>query len=91
MKKKVYCLVLLVFSFLLGNAFELSVEVRDTDGLPLPGATVKIENLTDSVIRYVKIANSEGKADFSDLKPDPYYLTVSMTGMDSVVKKLDLK
>ncbi|MDE7414702.1 MAG: TonB-dependent receptor [Muribaculaceae bacterium] len=57
--------------------------VLDTDGNPLPGATVKLVNLPDSTDKKLTVCDVDGVFKFSDITDGRYSVNISMIGMDT--------
>src|SRR5438270_7748334 len=58
---------------------EISVIVDETNGHPLPGATVTLENGAHKVIK-VLITSADGSAQFQHLAAGNYYVIAQLTG-----------
>lgn len=65
-------------------------KVIDGEGLPLPGASITLISMPDTVKTGLVAADIDGNFSFTSLKPGDYYLIVSMTGMDEVGKTVNL-
>lgn len=65
--------------------------VTDTDGLPLPGATIRLFMGNDSVQSAFQVADSDGKFTLRKVKKGNARVVISMTGMEEVSKDVEIK
>lgn len=65
-------------------AWILSGEIVDADGLELPGVSLKVTNLEDSLQRKFGVTDIDGKFSFEIQDSVPYAFQASMTGMQTV-------
>lgn len=82
--------LLLFFSVNLSIAGDIKGTVVDIDNAPLPGASVTLRSLPDSVTTALQATNLDGDFQINNIKNGRYFLTVSMTGMDDVIKFINL-
>ena len=71
-------------------ALDLTGKVTDMDNFPLPGVTMRLQNLNDSTQQKWTTTNEDGDFIFSQLLPAKYFLTASMVGMETFQKNIDL-
>ena len=71
------------------NTSSISGTVTDSSGALLPGANVKLSN-TASGSTQVLQSSSKGEFAFEQLAPGTYSITVSATGFNEVVQKVEL-
>ena len=83
------CVILLNFPTI--NAAVIKGRVIDSDKEALPGASLTLLSLPDSTHSGLQVADVDGKFSFTSVKPGKYCLVASMTGMDDVNKKIDIK
>ena len=83
MKKTI--LTLLISSSIAAGLYATVVTgtVLDSDGNPLPGATVKLVDLPDSTDRKLTVSDIEGVFKFTDINDGRYSVNISMVGMDN--------
>ncbi|MFS4415492.1 TonB-dependent receptor domain-containing protein [Maribacter sp. 2307ULW6-5] len=84
-------LVLGLFPFVRAQEVSLSGEVRDTDGAPLPFASVFLSRVSDSVLVKGTSANEDGSFLLQDLPQGLYFLNASYVGRNSEPVALDLR
>ncbi len=81
------CVVALAFSAASAQTGGLSVQVLDSDGNPLPGATVTISNPLGYVGTSAVLSNKKGFADFPVLRPgEAYKIQVTFPGFTPSVQ-----
>ncbi|MDE6237746.1 MAG: carboxypeptidase-like regulatory domain-containing protein, partial [Muribaculaceae bacterium] len=83
----------ILFGVSAGAALYASVitgKVRDTEKEPLPGATVKLSSIPDSITPRYVITDINGDFRFNEVSPGAYMLAVSMIGMDSIERKVNI-
>lgn len=83
----------ILFGVSAGAALYASVitgKVRDTEREPLPGATVKLSSIPDSITPRYVITDINGDFRFNEVSPGSYMLDVSMIGMDSIERKVNI-
>ncbi|MCH5225293.1 MAG: outer membrane beta-barrel protein [Muribaculaceae bacterium] len=87
-----FCLFLIIsISIFSSKAAEITGKIVDSDDMPLPGASVLLVALPDSIKIGLQAAASEGEFSWKNLKPGQYNLSITMTGMESVSKSLSIK
>lgn len=83
MKLLFYTLILVLTSF---NSFaqtpnkSISGIVKDTQNEPIPAATIKLMKIRDSTLVQGKIANANGKFEFTHLESGTYSLNITAVG-----------
>ena len=65
--------------------------VYDSDNVSLPGVTITLKNLPDSVTLKNLITDADGNFRISNIKPGKYFLAFSMTGMEQAAKDFVIK
>ncbi len=81
------CVIALAFSAASAQTGGLSVQVLDSDGNPLPGATVTISNPLGYVGTSAVLSNKKGFADFPVLRPgEAYKIQVTFPGFSPFVQ-----
>lgn len=83
-------LLLIVFGYVSLIAGDIKGTVVDIDDEPLPGASVTLKIMPDSVTTALQATNVDGNFLIDNLKNGRYQLTVSMTGMEDVVKYINI-
>ena len=83
-------LLLILLSGFSAFAIDINGIVVDIDKLPLPGASATLKILPDSTTLDLQATNTDGKFNFKNIKKGDYLLTVSMTGMDSINKFINV-
>lgn len=78
------------FSIFLSQATDIKGVVVDIDKVPLPGASVILRTIPDSINIGLKASNNEGEFSFDNIKSGKYSLSVSMVGMDTFTKSLNI-
>ena len=86
MKKTI--LTLLISSSLAAGLYGTVITgtVLDSEGNPLPGATVKLVETSDSTKRQLVVSNTDGIFKIPDINNGRYSISVSMIGMDTAEK-----
>lgn len=79
------CLLLTSFSL----AQSLDVYVKDRGNNPLIGTTVVLEHIVESEKRYAT-TNSQGHANFSNLKKGDYNVNISYIGFESIEDRISV-
>ncbi|MCH5237273.1 MAG: TonB-dependent receptor [Muribaculaceae bacterium] len=84
--------LILFLSFFTLYSYSATIKgrVTDIDGLPLPGASLTLVSMPDTVRCGLQVANDDGFFTFNSLKPGNYYLLTSMTGMDDAGNSISL-
>ena len=80
----------LCFFSLLAQAADITGKIVDSENSPLPGASLLLTALPDSTKIDLKVSDIDGDFKIPNIKEGKYALTVSMTGMDTVIKYLDI-
>ena len=85
--------ILISASLTAGTAWPAIVKGRilDGDGQPLPGTSVQLVALPDTVRAGYMISGDDGGFEFKKLKKGNYMLLAEMTGMDDIGKNIELK
>jgi len=65
--------------------------VIDADGQPLPGAAVQIVTMPDSTRAGYVLTADKGTFSFNKIKTGNFRVIVNMTGMDDIIKDLEIK
>lgn len=91
MKKNIILISFVFFNWLLAYSAVLTGTIIDNDNLPLPGVTIKLQSLPDSVSKSLQSTDIDGQFEIKNLKAGEYLLSVSMTGMDNVEKSIQIK
>jgi iron complex outermembrane receptor protein len=73
-------LLLAAFSTFSSSAQRLGGTVTDEQLAPLPGASIAIRRLPDSVVLKYTVTDTKGKFGFADIQPGNYYLMVTHVG-----------
>lgn len=81
---------LLLLSFLKIYSADITGTILDSDKTPLPGASVILQTLPDSTRVALTTSDIDGLFNFKNLKSDKYLVSISMTGMDTIVKNVDI-
>ena len=86
----------LIFGFLIFIIFRVSSSlidgrVIDSENVPLTGASVTLKTLADSLTVDLKTSDVEGYFQFKDVKKGKYIIAVSMTGMDSYYRNINIE
>ena len=81
-------LSLIIITVFYAEATDLTGNVTDRDHLPLPGVTVSLFEPSDSTTLY-KVTDADGKFLFQNLSKQSYYLSASMTGMETVNRQIN--
>lgn len=81
---------LLLLSMMTILAADIKGTVSDIDDQPLPGASVIIKTLPDSVNYSLQATDINGDFLFKDMKKGNYFLRISMTGMDEVTRNINI-
>ena len=90
--KKYFILSFFVFlSWLSSYSADISGTVTDVDNIPLPGVSIKLQSLPDSISKSLQSADAEGQFIINNIHPGDYLLSLSMTGMDKVEKNIHVK
>lgn len=89
--KRFFLFLVSIFSFLSSFAGEIFGTVIDGDGLELPGASVYLESVPDSVKIGLQSTDLDGIFKFRDVPPGKYQIKVTMTGMEDVIKDVTLE
>ncbi|MCH5240904.1 MAG: outer membrane beta-barrel protein [Muribaculaceae bacterium] len=88
--KNIFPLYIAIFCVLQTQAVNVKGLVYDIDDTPLPGASVTIKSLPDSITIALQATNIEGEFDIENVKPGKSLLLISMTGMETVSKLLNV-
>ena len=64
--------------------------VADSDGEPLPGSSLTLVALPDTIKCGLQVADDSGQFEFKSLKAGNYYLIASMIGMDDAGRNITL-
>lgn len=65
--------------------------VKDGEGEPLPGTTLQLISLPDTVRTAYMISQPDGSFSFNNIKKGKYVLLLSMTGMEDKGKNIEIK
>ncbi len=65
--------------------------IKDADGVPLPGASIQLVSLPDSIRVGYQMTGVNGDFNFKDLKPGNYRFLAEMTGMENIDKDITIK
>ena len=93
MRTKKAFLLILFFSLFFGlEIYSASIKgkVIDSDGLPLPGASLTLISLVDTTKVGLQASDADGNFLFNSVKSGNYYVLASMTGMEEVGKNVSL-
>ncbi|MCH5231890.1 MAG: TonB-dependent receptor [Muribaculaceae bacterium] len=74
----------------MAQAADITGKIVDSENSPLPGASLLLTALPDSTKIDLKVSDIDGDFKIPNIKEGKYALTVSMTGMDTVIKYLDI-
>lgn len=94
MKKRILLWIVALTVALVGlSAMSATVKglAVDVDGVALPGASAQLVAVPDSTRAGYVMTGDDGSFRFDGLKPGRYFLQLSMTGMDNVIKDVELK
>lgn len=94
MKKRILlCIVVLTVALVGLSAMAATVKglAVDVDGAALPGASAQLVAVPDSSRAGYVMTGDDGSFRFDGLKPGRYFLQLTMTGMDNVIKDVELK
>lgn len=84
-------LILLFFLiYLTVNATDITGIIVDTDNQPLPGATLTLSEMPDSIKTGIESADIDGNFLFKSVNSGKYLLTATMVGMDNVEKSFTI-
>lgn len=81
---------ILFFSINLIQAADILGVVKDSEDLPLPGASVTLKALPDSVLVSYTTADENGDFNLKNIKVGKYEVSLSFTGMNKFTKPLDI-
>lgn len=85
----------LILSVSIAGASALAATVKgkitDIDGQPLPGTSVQLVSLPDTVRAGYQLSSDNGDFSFNKIKPGSYVLLASMTGMEEIGKTIEVK
>ncbi|MCH5226306.1 MAG: TonB-dependent receptor [Muribaculaceae bacterium] len=90
MKRFIFFLLSLI-SFFTGAATDITGIVTDFDKIPLPGASVSLKTLPDSLNVALQTTNIDGEFTFEKIKPGNFLISISMIGMDTFQKDIAVK
>ncbi len=65
--------------------------IIDADGAPMPGASVQIVAMPDSTRAGYILTEGKGTFSFDKIKTGNYRVLVDMTGMDRIIKDIEIK
>lgn len=87
-----YCLPTIISLFFVISvlASDLTGIVIDPDKIPIPGVSVTLSTLPDSIKVSLQATNPDGEFKFNKIPSGSYLLTLSMTGMETIEKKFTL-
>jgi hypothetical protein len=74
----------------IGNSGSIEGTVKDPSGAAIPGATVQITNVVSGLSRTTTTA-SDGSFRFTNVPFNPYHLSVSVSGFDSLSQDVDVR
>ena len=85
----------LILSVSIAGASALAATVKgkitDIDGQPLPGTSVQLVALPDTIRAGYQLSSDNGDFSFNKIKPGSYVLLASMTGMEEIGKTIEVK
>ncbi|MCH5236044.1 MAG: TonB-dependent receptor [Muribaculaceae bacterium] len=88
--KKLIPLFLICFCIAKTYGVDIKGSVFDMDDTPLPGVSITLKTLPDSVTTALQATNIDGEFNLENIKTGKFQLSVSMTGMDTVTKYLNV-
>ena len=89
--KKFFVIFFLIFiTSRLALAIDLKGIVTDIDKVPLPGVTLQLINLKDSLDKKMQVSSVDGEFQFTKISPANYLLSASMIGMETFHKNVNL-
>ena len=91
MKIKVSTFLFLIFFIETAVAAVITGNISDSEKMALPGASVSLKSLPDSISVELKTTNTDGNFKLNDIKPGKYLLSITMVGMDEYQKSIDIK
>lgn len=92
MKKTILLVPLIsILSWVNICAADIKGSVYDSDNSPLPGASVFMLSLPDSVRTGLKTSDMDGHFVFDKIKKGNYLIQISMTGMDDFTTEVKIK
>lgn len=65
-------------------------KITDIDGQPLPGTSVQLVSLPDTIRAGYQLSSDKGDFFFNKIKTGSYVLLASMTGMEDVGKQIEI-
>ncbi|HVZ55221.1 MAG TPA: outer membrane beta-barrel protein [Chitinophagaceae bacterium] len=83
--RKIYLIMLLTLALAQGSRAQVAVKGRLTDLIdnhPLQGATLQLQGLRDSTVRFQALSGSRGEFRFEGLPADSFMLQVTFVGYD---------
>lgn len=93
MKTKRLPLLMICTSLTAASAMAAIVKgsIIDADGAPMPGASVQIVAMPDSTRAGYILTEGKGTFSFDKIKTGNYRVLVDMTGMDRIIKDIEIK
>ena len=84
--------IMLMFAHLSSFCFgqSVTITVKDNKRNFLPGATIQIRSLVDSVEKY-SITDQKGLAELSKIKDGPYFIKISFVGFETIQRTITVK
>ena len=89
-KKSIFLLYLFFTQIFFSFAADIKGRIIDIEHQPLPGASVSLKSLPDSLNIAFNVSNNEGDFIFEKIKNGKYLILVSMMGMDNIYKNIDV-
>lgn len=89
-RRRILATLLLVATFALSYAYNITGTVRDADGEPTVGASVRLLQGRDSTVVRAAVVGASGKYTLKDVKNGRYILEVSQVGSSPVYQTITL-
>lgn len=81
--------VIVLSALSIGAGAQVKLTVKDKEKNPLPGATVQMRHVLDSVTAYYGVTDAQGQFVQGRIKPGQYLITISFVGFQTITEKAE--
>ena len=81
--------VIVVLALCIGVGAQVKLTVKDKEKSPLPGATVQMRHVPDSVTAYYGVTDAQGQFVQGRIKAGQYLITISFVGFQTITEQAE--